>query len=63
MAHIQKRTRKGKPAYVARYLDPEGQERSQSFHTEREAERFLPWGRRQPAPLPSPPEPWASPAQ
>jgi integrase len=41
MAHIQKRTRKGKPAYVARYLDPEGQERSRSFRTEREAERFL----------------------
>jgi Phage integrase, N-terminal SAM-like domain len=41
MAHIQKRTRNGKPAYVARYLDPEGQERSQSFRTEREAERFL----------------------
>ena len=41
MAHIQKRTRKGKPAYVARYLNPEGQERSRSFRTEREAERFL----------------------
>jgi hypothetical protein len=41
MAHIQKRTRNGKPAYVARYLDPEGQERSRSFRTEREAERFL----------------------
>jgi hypothetical protein len=41
MAHIQKRTRKGKAAYVARYLDPEGQERSRSFRTEREAERFL----------------------
>ena len=36
-----KRTRNGKPAYVARYLDPEGQERSRSFRTEREAERFL----------------------
>jgi integrase len=41
MAHIQKRTRNGKPAYVARYLDPEGQERSRSFRTEREAERLL----------------------
>jgi integrase len=42
MAHIQKkRTRNGKPAYVARYLDPEGQERSRSFRTEREAERFI----------------------
>ena len=41
MARIQKRTRNGKPAYVARYLDPEGQERSRSFRTEREAERFL----------------------
>jgi Phage integrase, N-terminal SAM-like domain/Phage integrase family len=41
MAHIQKRARNGKPAYVARYLDPEGQERSRSFRTEREAERFL----------------------
>jgi integrase len=41
MAHIHKRTRNGKPAYVARYLDPEGQEHSRSFRTEREAERFL----------------------
>src|SRR4029453_14423642 len=41
MAHIQKRTRNGKPAYVARYLDLESQERSRSFRTEREAERFL----------------------
>jgi integrase len=42
MAPIQKkRTRNGKPAYVARYLDPEGQERSRSFRTEREAERFI----------------------
>jgi integrase len=41
MAHIQKRMRNGKAAYVARYLDPEGQERSRSFPTEREAERFL----------------------
>ena len=41
MAHIQKRTRNGKPAYVARYLDSEGQEHSRSFRTEREAERFL----------------------
>ena len=41
MAHIQKRARNGKPAYVARYLDPEGTEHSRSFRTEREAERFL----------------------
>jgi integrase len=41
VAHIQKRTRSRKPAYVARYLDPQGQERSRSFRTEREAERFL----------------------
>jgi hypothetical protein len=41
MAHIQKRTRNGKPAYVARYVDPEGKEHSRSFRTEREAERFL----------------------
>lgn len=36
MAHIQKRTRNGKPAYVARYPDPEGKEHSRSFRTERE---------------------------
>jgi hypothetical protein len=41
VAHIQKRTRSGKAAYVARYLDHEDQERSRSFRTEREAERFL----------------------
>jgi hypothetical protein len=41
MAHIQKRTHNGTPAYVARYLDPEGKEHSRSFRTEREAERFL----------------------
>ena len=41
MAHIQKRTRSGKPAYVARYLDSEGQERSRSFRSAREAEGFL----------------------
>ena len=41
MTHIQTRIRSGKAAYVARYLDPEGPERSRSFRTEREAERFL----------------------
>jgi len=41
MTHIQKRARNGKPAYVARYQDPEGKEHSRSFRTEREAERFL----------------------
>jgi integrase len=41
MAHIQRRTRDDRLRFVARYLDPDGGERSKSFDTEPEAERFL----------------------
>src|SRR5205814_1333275 len=39
MAHVQRRN--DRPGWVARYVDPSGRERSQSFRRKVDAERFL----------------------
>jgi hypothetical protein len=41
MAHIEKRTRKGRVTYRARYRDPAGQEKARVFNRRVDAQRFL----------------------
>ena len=41
MAHIEKRTRKGRVTYRARYRDPAGREKARVFNRRVDAQRFL----------------------
>lgn len=41
MAHVEKRTRNGKVTYRARYVDPDGRERSKVFPRKGDAEKYL----------------------
>jgi hypothetical protein len=41
MAHIQRRGQRGSYTYRARYIDPDGRERSKSFPRKADAEMFL----------------------
>ena len=41
MAHVDKRETAKGPRYEVRYRDPDGSERSRTFRTRREADRFL----------------------
>jgi hypothetical protein len=41
MAHIEKRTRRGRVTYRARYRDPAGREKARVFNRRVDAQRFL----------------------